>query len=67
MNEDALATVYEFEFFDKATRSWRLSVKIGTMEAIAAVGGIAVRSSALRVDRARLDEEGFLVKTRQLV
>lgn len=67
MSEAALVTVYDFEIYDKATRCWRLSTQVGTMEAIGAVGGVAVRSSALRVDRTRLDDDGFLVKSRIVV
>ena len=63
MDEGAQVRIYEYEVFDKATRSWKLASLRGTLEAIAAVGGVAVRSSVLIVDRSRLDDEGFLVRT----
>ena len=56
--------VYDFELFDKATRSWKLADRMGTLPAIAAEGGVPMRGSRLVVMRTRLDEDGFLVKTR---
>ena len=63
MDESPLVRIYEFEVFDKDLRRWKVASSRGTLEAIAAVGGVAVRSSALMVDRARLDDEGFLVQS----
>jgi len=60
MNDATLVAVYEFEVFDKAARCWKLSSRVGTREAIESIGGVPVRSSVLMVDRARLDERGFL-------
>ena len=59
--DDDVVTVYEFESFDAKSRSWKLSLRRGTLDAIEAVQGVAVRSTGLVVQRARLDEDGFLV------
>ena len=65
--EDDVVTVYEFEAFDPRTRSWKLALRRGTLEAIESVQGIASRSTGLMVDRARLDEDGFLVTSRPIL
>ena len=55
------ATVYEFEVFDPRRRAWVRSSRLGTVEAIHAVGGVPLRSTAMVVDRALVDAEGFLI------
>ena len=67
MNDDEMVPVFDYEIYDKAARRWRLALDVGTLEAIARLGGVPIRSSVLHVEAARLDDEGFLVKTRTLV
>ena len=57
-------TVYEFESLDDTRHRWRRADRKGTLEAIARVGGVPIRSTALVVDAARLDEDGFVITTR---
>ena len=60
-------TVYDFEEYHGATHTWRRAGRMGTEEAIRKAGGIAIKSSALVINAARVDADGFLVKTRQLI
>lgn len=57
---DATETVYEYEIFDRGRMRWRRADRMGTAGAIERAGGIPVRSSALVVAAARLDEWGFV-------
>ena len=57
---DEIVTVYEFEIYDGLVRRWRNSGVRGTIEAILKVGGVAIRSTALPIDVARLDPAGFV-------
>ena len=58
------AMVYDFEVLDGATHRWVVADRKGTLDAIARVAGVPMRATVLVVDSTRLDEEGFLVKTR---
>jgi hypothetical protein len=60
-------TVYDFEEFHVASRSWRRADRMGTEDAIHKAGGIAIKSSGLVVAMDRVDGDGFLVKTRHLI
>ena len=56
----ATVTVYAFETFDSRRRCWVKSESLGTLEAIAALGGVPLKSSALVVDAAKVAAGGLL-------
>jgi hypothetical protein len=64
---EGTVTVYEYESLDAARHRWRRADRRGTLEAIASVGGVPLRSTGLVVDASRLDEDGFIVTTRPAV
>lgn len=53
-------TVFQFEVFDPQRRCWVTATKLATPEAIARVGGIPVRSSAMVVDATKVDVHGMV-------
>lgn len=59
--------VYEFEVYDIASRSWRRDLRRATLEAIAVIGGVALKSTALAVDASRVDGDGFVETSRRVV
>jgi hypothetical protein len=64
MNEPVV--VYEFEIYDAASRRWKRSLRRGTLAAIHACNGVPIRSSALVVDPARVDADGFVEASRTI-
>ena len=53
-------TVFQFEVFDAQRRCWVTATKLGTPEAIARLGGIPIRSSAMVVDISKVDGHGMV-------
>ncbi len=55
-------TVYYFQKYDIVTDKNVRSQRPATLETIAKCGGEAIKETALEVDKARLDGDGFLTK-----
>lgn len=53
-------TVYQFEYFDRETRCWAVAPDRATEAAIASMGGVILRDSALEVDSVRVGFAGIL-------
>jgi len=64
---EGTVTVYEYESLDSARHRWRRADRKGTLDAIARVGPVPIRSTGLVVDAGTRDEEGFIVTTRSRV
>jgi len=56
----ATLTVYQFEVFDPQRRCWATAMKLATPEAIARLGGVTIRSSAMVVDVSKVDVHGMV-------
>jgi len=56
----ATVTVYRFELFDADRHRWSRDERMATLEAIHAISGVPQNSTAMVVDAALIDPQGFL-------
>ena len=56
----ATLTLYNFETFDPVRRRWEKAERMGTLEAIAAIGGVPLRSSALVIESDKVGPDGMV-------
>lgn len=58
-------TVYAYELFDAAARTWIMAGGMATLPAIEGLHGVPVHSSAMVVASNRVDAHGFLKAPRR--
>jgi hypothetical protein len=54
-------TVYAYEEWDRGERRWRRAARIGTLDAIASMNGVAIMSSEMVIDPSRVGADGFVI------
>ena len=56
----ATVTVYEFETYDPRRRLWVKAAELGTLDAIARLGGVPLKATSMVVDADKVRADGLL-------
>ena len=61
LSQMGTVNVYGYEEWDRGERRWKRAARLGTLDAIAGVNGIAMMSSEMVIDPSRVGGDGFVL------